>query len=176
MIDHDDEEEEESARQRARAERHQRGRKSAALAHTLMSLSDSLLKGIEMDQEVRDAVQRARSITSRGGRRREERRLAGELRLIDYTELDAQLLLLEESGRADARMFQLAESWRARMIEEPSADQAFQAEYPGLDMQRWQALISDAQRERRVGKPKGSAKTLFRAIMTVLRTRKSEDD
>jgi ribosome-associated protein len=67
-------------------------------------------------------------------------------------------------------MFRRADTWRERLIEEgqPAID-ALHAELVGLEMERWQELVANAQRERSVGGPKGASRLLFRSIMTALR-------
>lgn len=135
-----------------------------------MELRPPAMESLQLIEQVRDAAQRARSMKSPGARRREERRLAGVLRDTDLADVEAQLLAQAQSGRADARMFQRAEAWRERLIEEgqPAID-ALHAELVGLEMERWQALVKNAQQARDKGGNKGAAKILFRSIMTALR-------
>ncbi len=170
MNDHTDEGEL-STRQLARRDRIQSGRRSAALAHTLLKLSKAQLKLLVVDEALRAAITRAHDVTSLGPRRREERRLAGELRRIDPTDLEEQLLAIEDKRGADARLFKNAEVWRTRMIEEGQpAGTTFCDHYSGLDLARWRQLISEAREEHMVGAPVGAKKSLFSAIVAVLRT------
>src|SRR5579862_6965403 len=106
-----------SARQIARSKQRKAGDLSAELARTLMKLSASAVKKLELEEDLRDAVDRARAITALIARRRAERALAGDLRRFDLVELKDQLARIDESSNDDAREFQLAEQWRARMIE-----------------------------------------------------------
>lgn len=168
MQEHDDEEL--SARQRKRQSRNQAARRSAALAHALMGLADQQIKGLELEDGQREAIDRARSVPGHGSRRREERRLAGELRQTDPTALEAQLAALQDKGGSEERLFRRAETWRARMIEEgPTAAAVFHAEFGVLEPKRWPSLVGDAQRHRASGQPTHGARNLFRAIMIVLR-------
>ncbi len=80
-----------SARQIARAELRRAGDLSARLARTLMTLSERILAKVELDEELREAVARARAITSHAARRRAERTLAGELRHYDLDEIEREL-------------------------------------------------------------------------------------
>ncbi len=130
---------------------------------------------MKLSVEVREAGERARNTTSLGARRREERRLAGVLRNFDLGDVEAQLQEQERSGRADARLFQRAEAWRVRLLEEgqPAIDD-LHSELVGLDMAHSQKLVSDAQHERDFGGTKGTAKELFRYLMTALRAQQEE--
>jgi ribosome-associated protein len=165
-----DEQDVESPRQNARRRRKEAGNRSARVARALMELRPPALKKLKLNEEIREATERARATKTMGARRREERRLAGVLRALDLADVEAQLEEEAKSGRADAKMFQCAEAWRERLIEEgqPAID-ALHAELVGLEMERWQELVENAQYEKTKGSPKGAAKTLFRAIMTALR-------
>ena len=150
------------SRQRTRAA----GDRSAKLAAALMKLGEPALKKLVLEEDLRDAIDRARAVTSHIARRRAERSLAGELRGHDLVELEAKLEALSEGGAADARKFQLVEQWRARLIEEGVAAAA---ELPGgADDPELPRLIAAARRERDTGKPPGAARTLFRHVAKLL--------
>ena len=160
----------ESPRQVARRQRRTAGDRSASVAHTLMQLPEALIGGLGLDDDLREAVDRARAVTSPGARRREERRLAGVLRRVDADDLEARLSNVQEGGRADARQFQLAETWRTRLIEEGApAAEAFFASVVGADRAALARLIDEARRERATGRPRGAARALFRQVMAALR-------
>ena len=153
--------EERTPRQLAKARRRAAGDRSAELARTLMQLKPATLDKLELEEELREAIDRARAITSQNARRRAERTLAGDLRRFDLTELTTQLENIERTGVAAAQPFHSAEAWRTRLL----ADDAALAEFPGkLDP----VLIANARRERDTGKPAGAKRALFRAIMAVL--------
>lgn len=150
------------SRQRTRAA----GDRSAKLAAALMKLAEPALKKLELEDELREAIDRARTVSSHIARRRAERTLAGELRGYDLVELEAKLAALSEGGAADARKFQLVEQWRARLIEEGAAAAA---ELPGgAEDAELPRLIDAARRERDTGKPPGAARALFRHVARML--------
>jgi ribosome-associated protein len=153
----------EISRQRTRAA----GERSAKLAAALMKLPDPKLRALEISDELRESIEQARAVVSHQARRRAERTLAGELRGEDLPELEAKLDALVEGTANDARKFQLAERWRARLIEE---GMAAAAELPGAaDDAELPRLVDAARRERDTGKPPGAARTLFRRIAELLR-------
>ncbi|HEY1552528.1 MAG TPA: ribosome biogenesis factor YjgA [Kofleriaceae bacterium] len=166
----DDRSNREIARQRTRVA----GERSAKLAAALMKLSDAKLKALEIEDHLRETIEDARRITSHIARRRAERSLAGSLRSEDLPALEAKLEALVEGNANDARSFQLAEQWRARLIEEGSAAAA---EMPGEAAKAAAAdeelprLIAAAKRERDTGKPPGAARVLFRRVNELLKSR-----
>lgn len=162
-----------SARQIARKEQRKAGDRSARLANALMKLSAPMVKKIALDEDLRDAVDRARAVTPHVARRRAERTLAGELRRFDLIELEAQLAKAHESGNTDAQQLHVAEQWRARMIEEGVVAAA---SFPGGASEPLSRLIDAAKRERASGRPPGAARALFRHIVEVLKAQRVEAD
>lgn len=159
-----------SARQLARAKQRKAGDRSARLATALMKLAARDLAKLDLDDELREAIDRARSVTSHNARRRAERTLAGELRRFDLAEIDGQLDKLSH-GNTEVQQFHLAERWRATMIEQGVAGAAG---FPGGVDDELRGLIEAAQRERATGLPRGAGRLLFRRIVEVLRGPRSE--
>ena len=164
MSDSDDHDE--SRRQIARRERRDAGDRSARVAHRLMKLPESVLGKLDVEEELRDAIVRARAVTSQNARRRAERTLAGDLRGIDLDTLETRIANVQAAGATEPRLLHLAERWRARLIEEGSAAAA---EFPGGAADPLPALIQQARRERDTGKPPGAARALFRHVIAVLK-------
>src|SRR5262245_2261031 len=97
-----------SARQIARGEQRQAGERSARLASALMKLSAPALSTLELDDDLRGSIERARAVISPIARRRAERTLAGDLRRVDLELLDRRLAAAAGAQTADARQFHLA--------------------------------------------------------------------
>jgi ribosome-associated protein len=164
--DDDDRGPDASRRQIARRERRDAGDQSARLANRLMKLPDSTLGKLDLEEELRDAIMRARAVTSPSARRRAERTLAGDLRGVDLDALETSLANVQSTGAAESRLLQLAEHWRARFLEEGTTAAAA---FPGGAAEPLPALIQQARRERDTGKPPGAARKLFRHVMAVLK-------
>ena len=151
-----------SNRQKAKQQRRRAGDRSADLARTFMQMKDATLAKLQLDEELREAIDRARAITSPVARRRAERTLAGDLRGHELGEIAEQIANVEQTGMPDTQLFHLAEQWRTRLIEEEGA----RAEFPGtIEL----TLIVNARRERDTGKPAGAKRALFRAVLEQLR-------
>ena len=163
MANRDDQE---SRRTQARRERRKAGDRSADLANALMKLPASALAKLELDEDLREVIDRARAITSMVARRRAERALAGDLRRHDLVALARRLANVHATGAAEPQLLHAAERWRTRLIEEGLAAAA---EFPGGSVEPLPQLIAQARRERDTGKPPGAARALFRHVVTVLK-------
>jgi ribosome-associated protein len=151
-----------SPREIARSKRRRAGDRSARVARELMKLAEPMVKKLELDEDLRDSIDRARAVTSQIARRRAERTLAGDLRRTDISVIEDQLAKLAETGSLHARQFHLAEQWRTRLIEEgPAAIAAF----PGGGDAELPRLVDAAKRERATGRPPGAARALFRHVV-----------
>jgi ribosomal 50S subunit-associated protein YjgA (DUF615 family) len=153
-----------SARQIARSKQRRAGDRSSRLANTLMKLGAAAANKLDVDDDLRASIDRARAVTSLIARRRAERTLAGELRRFDLTELEQQLADVETSN-VDVRHFHLAEQWRARLID----DDAAIAEFPGGSDAELIRLVAAARQERSTGRPPGASRALFRHVAAALK-------
>ena len=162
-----------SRRQVAKAARREAGDRSSELARKLMLMPDTTLEKLDLEDDLRGVIERARSVKPLVARRRAERTLAGELRRIDVSDLRKRLANVESSGVAVPALFHLAEKWRTRLIEEgPEAA----AQFPGGTEEPMPRLIAQAKREATTGKPPGAARALFRHVIAVLKARSRADD
>jgi ribosome-associated protein len=160
-------------RQIARSKQKRAGDRSADLANALMKLSEPALKKLEVDDELRESIERARAVTTHIARRRAERTLAGELRRVEIGEVEAALAKVQDHGSGDVRQFHLAEQWRAKLIEE---GMAAAASFPVPTDDELPRLVDAARRERETGRPPGAARALFRHITTLLKAATDNDD
>lgn len=162
----DDRDDGPSRRQLAKKEKRTAGDRSSELARTLMQINDSVLDKMELDEELRVAIARARAVTAQVARRRAERTLAGELRHVNLAALKKRLANVQATGVADPELFHRAERWRTRLIEEGSAAAA---DFPGGFVEPLPRLIAQAKREQTTGKPPGAARALFRHVYAELK-------
>lgn len=163
----------ESRRALARRQVRTAGDRSARVANTLMKVSASTITKLDLDDELREAIESARAVKSLIARRRAERALAGELRRIDLRDLETRLANVQATGSAEPRLFHLAEQWRERLIAEGTAAAA---EFPGGNQPPLPTLIHQARRERDTGKPPGAARALFRHVLEVLKAEPAGED
>jgi len=154
-----------SNRQIARGKVRREGDRTARLARTLMDLKAPVVKRLELEEGLRDAIERARTVTAPIARRRAERTLAGDLRRFEIADLEAQLQKVHD-GNVDEQQFHLAEQWRAKLI----ADGIDAAKtFPGGGSAELVRLIEAARKEKETGKPPGAARALFRHVAEALK-------
>lgn len=130
-----------------------------------MQLPETTIEKLELDEDLREAVDRARAVSSPVARRRAERTLAGTLRGVDLADLHDRVTKVQETGSLEPQLFHLAERWRTRLIDEDAAA----AEFPGGAAAPLLELIERARRERDTGKPPGASRALFRHVLAVLK-------
>lgn len=159
-----------------RAQRHA-GDRSAKVARLLMSIQASVLPKLEMGEDLQEVVTRARATKSLIARRREERCVASALRRIDLPAFEERLQNVQTNGVADLRLFQLAETWRERLIVEgPAALEAFRLAYPTAVDVQLESFVVSAVRERTFGKPLGAARALFRQLIATMKPPPNRED
>jgi ribosome-associated protein len=161
-----------SARQIAKSKRRKAGDRAARLALELMKLSPTVVKKLDLEEGLRDAIDRARAVVSLVARRRAERTLAGDLRRYELADVEEQLEKVQGSGNAEAQQFHLAEQWRTRMLDEGVAAVA---EFPGGGDDELPRLIHAAQRERETKKPPGAGRALFRHIVELMKAQREPE-
>ncbi|HEX6154491.1 MAG TPA: ribosome biogenesis factor YjgA, partial [Burkholderiales bacterium] len=89
------------------------------------------------------------------------------MRDVDPEPIRARMAELEgSSARATARHRRL-EAWRERLIADDEALTAFAAEHPGADLQTLRALIRNARKETKEGKPPRAFRELFRVLKDI---------
>ena len=159
-----------SNRQIARGARRAAGDRSADLARVLMKLRDAAIPKLEVDDELRAAIDRARRVTAPVARRRAERELAGALRTVDMNDLAARIQRVQITGAGDAAHLHAAEQWRERLI---TGGVKAAADLPGGVDDELPQLVARARGERATGKPPGAGRALFRHLAAILKARQA---
>lgn len=135
------------------------------LAKTLIAMPESTLKRTPMEQDLRDAVEFARSIKAYGARKRQLMTVGKMLRQRDNQELlDAVNNIDQKNRQANAR-FHHIETWRDRLLEGSDQDLSELLEQsPDANAQILRQLIRNAQKEAKLGKPPTSSRKLFKLL------------
>jgi ribosome-associated protein len=92
------------------------------LGEQLIELSVEKLQGIDLDDELYEAVIAARSMSSHGALRRQKQLIGKIMRRIDPAPVRAALEAIGGNDRADKRIFREAEMWRDRITTGGTAD------------------------------------------------------
>ena len=138
-----------------------------ALGAALVELSETLLKALAIDEHLRAAVLDAKRIRSHEAKRRQVQYIGRLMRDVDPAPIRAALAEIEGgSAQANARHRRL-EAWRERLVGDDEALTAFAAEHPGADLQALRALIRNARKEQKEGKPPRAYRELFRVLKEI---------
>jgi len=135
-----------------------------ALGAALVALSDGQLACVTLPAELADAIAEARRISSREGRRRQMQYIGRLMRDLDAAPIRAQLKRIEGRSAEDAARHRRLEQWRARLLEDDAALTEFASGHPGVDLQALRALIRNARREQKEGRPPRAFREIYRVL------------
>lgn len=140
-----------------------------ALGEALVELPESKLTKIPMPDDLAEAVELARRISARGGRKRQLQYIGKLMRKIDPEPIRLAMDALKgEAARETAKLHKL-EQWRDRLVSDgDSALGDLLNDYPEADRQHLRQLIRNAQRESKQNKPPKSAREIFRYLKELM--------
>ncbi len=145
------------------------------LASELVKLSTKDLAKIPMPDELLEAVNLARSLTSRGAMRRQRQYLGKVMRHLDPEPIKIALEQIKQTGTQSTSQLHQTERWRDRIIEEgQSALNEFSAQHPQADRQQLRQLMMNSRKEREHARPPKSARTLFRCLREIIEAEQPE--
>ena len=135
------------------------------LAKNLVSMSETRLKKLPMDQDLREEVGFARSIRAHGARKRQLMTVGKMLRKRDNEQLlDAVNNVNLKNKQVNAR-FHHIEAWRDRLIEGSDRELSELLEQTSNDnAQTLRQLIRNAKKEVRLEKPSAASRKLFKLL------------
>jgi ribosome-associated protein len=138
-----------------------------ALGVALAALSESQLKEMQLGEDLLEALLEAKRIKSHEAKRRQMQYIGRLMRDVDPAPIRSRLAELEgHSAQATARHRRL-ETWRERLLEDDAALTEFAAAYPGADLQALRALIRNARKEKKEGKPPRAYREIFRVLKEI---------
>ncbi|NIM70161.1 MAG: DUF615 domain-containing protein [Xanthomonadales bacterium] len=149
----------------------QRKREALALldlARNLTDLEAGALLRLPLDEDLRTAIDQARSIRSNVARKRAVHYLAKLLRQRDAGPVLEALERLRTEARGLAAAHHRVEAWRDELIADGDAavQRLVEAQYHA-HAQTLRQLTRNARREARLGLPAAAARKLFRALRAI---------
>jgi ribosome-associated protein len=135
------------------------------LGKKLISMPESRLKRMPLDEDLRREVDFARSIRSNGARKRQMMTVGKMLRLRDNDELIDAVNDVSQKNRKDNARFHQVEAWRDRLIE--GGNEALSeliGKYPAVNTQTVGQLVRNANKELKLGKPPAASRKLFKYL------------
>ena len=134
------------------------------LGVALVALSESQLQEMSLDSRLYEAVLAAKRITSHEARRRQMQFIGRLMRDADAEPIRARLAAVEGHSAQAAAHHRRLEAWRARLMEDDEALTEFVAAHPAADLQELRALLRNARKEAKEGKPPRAYRELFRFL------------
>ena len=136
----------------------------------IVELSDKYLSRIPLEGRRAEAVQEARGMRHREGRRRQLQFIGKLMRDAEnIEEIKEAYERVMSIGQENTKAQKQAELWRDRLLKGNNDSlQAFVDEFPNSDIQHLRQLIRNAQKELSQQKPPASARKLFRYIRELI--------
>jgi len=138
-----------------------------ALGAELVDLSDAVLAGVQMPEDLREAVLQARRIKAHEGRRRQMQYIGRLMRDIDPAPLREQLDALSGQSAGEAARHKRLEALREKLLADDTALTDYVGAHAGADLQELRTLIRNARREQKEGRPPRAFRELFRRLKSL---------
>ena len=149
----------------SKSQRKRDARELLDLAKQLISMPESRLERMPLDDDLREEVEFARSIRAHGARKRQLMTVGKMLRNRDTEELTDAVNDFDQKNRQVNARFHHIEAWRDRLIEGSDNELSELLEQsPGINVQTLRQLIRNAKKEAKLGKPPAAARKLFKLI------------
>jgi ribosome-associated protein len=135
------------------------------LAKKLVSMPESRLNKLPMDQDLRDEVEFARNIRAHGARKRQLMTVGKMLRKRDNEELLDAVYNVDQKNRQMNARFHHVETWRDRLVKGDDKDLSELLEQtPAANAQTLRQLIRNAKKELQLDKPPSASRKLFKLL------------
>lgn len=138
----------------------------------LTQLKPDTRAGIDMPDQLRQAIDTHAAINSREGGRRQMQFIGKLMRKVDTAAIEAQLADLDGQSAAAKHFFHSLEQWRDKLVSEPEALTRFIGEYPDVERQSLRQLVTAAAASRPATAAQASEnhKRALRALFKFLRS------
>jgi len=137
------------------------------LGAALVALPESQIKEMRLQNALLEALLDAKRIRSHEAKRRQLQYIGRLMREVDAEPIRARLAALEGTSAQAAAAHRRLEAWRERLLSDDAALTSFASEHPGADLQEIRALIRNARKEQKEGKPPRAYRELFRVLKAV---------
>ena len=134
----------------------------------LTKLSSDQLERIDMPQEMRDAVDHAKSITSHGGLRRQMQYIGTLMRNIDAEDIQKAIKSVDEIHSGNTEILKELERQRDELIGgNASLVEEILDKYTETDRQQFTQLIRNAKKEVAAKRPPKAYRALFKYLKKI---------
>jgi ribosome-associated protein len=144
------------------------------LGVALVELPAVELAALEMPENVRDAVELCRRITSHGARLRQQMYIGKLLRKIDAEPIREALARRSAVDRQRVHREHLVEQWRERLLaDEAAAWTELGALVAADDLQRMRSLARQARAEQAAARVPAASRQLFKRLREALQAQET---
>lgn len=138
------------------------------MGEKLISLNHDELAQIQMDDELRAAIEEAQRIKSYGALKRQKQFIGKIIRNIDADEISIQLDKILHKHDMHNAEFKRMEKWRDNLVENGDvAINSFLEAYPNADRHHLRQLVRNVEREKKASKPPTSYRQIFKYIREI---------
>lgn len=149
----------------SKSQRKREAQELVNLAKEIIAMPENSFKKLPLDEDLRSAIEFARSIRSHGARKRQLMTVGKMLRMRDNADLQDAVYNIDLKNRQANARFHLIETWRDRLIE--GSDQVLSElleQAPAANVQAFRQMIRNAKKEAALGKPPSSSRKLFKLL------------
>lgn len=139
------------------------------LGAALAGLSDASLKGIEMPENLRDAILQYRRTRTHEGRRRQMQYVGKLMHGADADALREAVAAATLGTAQSALVLHEAERWRADLIASDDATTRWLDEHPDTDSQQLRSLVRAARRDAAGLAPEARQPKSFRELFQFIK-------
>jgi ribosome-associated protein len=138
------------------------------LGEELVEYTSERLEKVELSDDLRQAIDDARTIRDHEGRRRQMQYIGRLMRDVDVAPIRAAIDAWAGASREEAAALHALERWRERLLEDDAALTAFATEHTAAlspdTLQRLRNAIRMARKERAESRPPKHFRELFKLI------------
>jgi len=145
------------------------------LGESLIDLDAEALDSLPVSDRLRDAVEEARRIRARGGRKRQMQYIGRLMREEDVEAIEAGLRRLDPNSPENQRIVHRAEAWRDALIDDPEATTRFVESFPEVDVQHLRQLQRGARAEAKREQYGKAARALFEEVRAQIEAKEEQD-
>jgi ribosome-associated protein len=138
-----------------------------SLGAALVALPESQLDAMSLGAKLHEAVLEAKRIRSHEAKRRQLQYIGRLMREVDAEPIRTRLAATVGTSAQAAAQHRRIEGWRERLLADDEALTRFAADHPAADLQALRALIRNARREQKEGRPPRAFRELFRLLKTI---------
>ncbi len=147
------------------------------LGEKMIALGKDELAQINMEDELRHAIEEAQRMKSNGALKRQRQFIGKLIRNMDAESLQSQLDKILHRHDLHNAEFERMEKWRESMIQEGDDGlNGFMQHYPQADRQYLRQLIRNVDREQKNNKPPVSYRAIFKYIREVAELADNNDE